>query len=86
MVNTLLSIALVIIIVSVAITLYRFIKGPTSVDRVIALDIMTIASVALIAILAFLAGRIIYLDIAIVYGLLSFLTVIIIAKYLEKSL
>jgi len=86
MVNTLLSIALVIIIISITITLYRFIKGPSSVDRVIALDIMTIASLALIAILSYLVHRIIYLDIAIVYGLLSFLAVIIIAKYLEKSL
>jgi len=86
MVNTLLSIALVIVIVSITITLFRFIKGTSAFDRVIALDIMTIASVALIAILAYLSGRVIYLDIALVYGLLSFLAVIIIAKYLEKSL
>ena len=76
MVNTILIIALAI----------RFIIGKTSVDRVIAFDMMTISSIALIAILSQLAGRVIYLDIAIVYGLLSFLAVIIIAKYLEKSL
>ena len=52
MVNTLLSIALVIVISSITITLFRFIKGTSAFDRVIALDIMTIASVALIAILA----------------------------------
>lgn len=86
MVNTILTIALAIIILSIAITMIRFAIGRTVIDRVVAFDMMTIASIAIIGILAQLAGRIIYLDIAIVYGLLSFLTVIIIAKYFEKSL
>ena len=86
MVNTILTIALAIIIISIAITIIRFVVGWTSIDRVIAFDIMTISSIAMIGIIAHLFGRIIYLDIAIVYGLLSFLAVIIIAKYLEKSL
>ncbi len=86
MVNTILTIALVLIMLSMVIALIRFILGPSSLDRVVAFDIMTIASIAMIAVLSNLAGRIIYLDIAIVYGLLSFLAVIIIAKYLEKSL
>lgn len=86
MVNTILSIAAAITLLSIAISLIRFIIGKTSVDRVIAFDIMTIASLAFIAILAWMVQRVIYIDIAIVYGLLSFLAVIIIAKYLEKSL
>ena len=86
MINTILTIALAILMLSIIITLIRFIKGPSTVDRVIAFDVMTISSIALIAIISYLSNRIIYLDIAIVYGLLSFLAVIIIAKYLEKSL
>jgi len=86
MVNTLMSVSAVIILLSMALAVLRFIKGKTSIDRVIAFDIMTIASVALIAIISYQAHRVIYLDVAIVYGLLSFLAVIIIAKYLEKSL
>ncbi|OQX98334.1 MAG: cation:proton antiporter [Bacteroidetes bacterium 4572_117] len=86
MVNTILTIALAIIILSIAITIFRFVIGWTTIDRVIAFDIMTISSIAMIGIIAYLSNRIIYLDIALVYGLLSFLAVIIIAKYLEKSL
>ena len=86
MVNTILTIAIAIIILSILIALIRFIKGNTSVDRLIAFDIMTISSVALIAIISKLSERVIYLDIAMVYSLLSFLAVIIIAKYLSKSL
>ncbi len=86
MVNTILTIAVAIILLSIAITLIRFVIGKTSVDRVIAFDVMTVASIAFIGILAYLTQRVIYLDVAIVYGLLGFLAVIIIAKYLEKSL
>ncbi len=86
MVNTILTIAIAIILLSIAITLIRFVIGKTSVDRVIAFDVMTVASIAFIGILAYLTQRVIYLDVAIVYGLLGFLAVIIIAKYLEKSL
>ncbi len=86
MVNTILIVAVAIILLSIGLTMIRFVKGKTSVDRVIAFDVMSIASIALIGILAYVTQRIIYLDVAIVYGLLGFLTVIIIAKYLEKSL
>jgi len=86
MVNTILIVAVSIILLSIALTLIRFVIGKTSVDRVIAFDVMSIASIAMIGIIAYLTQRVIYLDVAIVYGLLGFLAVIIIAKYLEKSL
>ncbi len=86
MVNTILTIALVLIAASLLISLYRFIKGPSAVDRVISFDVMTISSIALIGLIAYFAGRVIYLDVAVVYGLLSFLGVLIIARYLEKGL
>ena len=86
MVQTILTIALGIILVSILISIVRFVKGPSSVDRVVAFDIMSIASIAMIGIISLLSERIIYMDIALVYGLLGFLAVIIIAKYMEKSL
>lgn len=86
MVNTILQISGAIMVVSLILTLYRFFKGYTVVDRVISFDVMTIISISLIALITYFSGREIYLDVALVYGLLSFLGVIIVAKYLEKSL
>ena len=86
MVQTILTIALGVILVSILITIIRFIKGPSSIDRVVAFDVMSIASIAMIGIISLLSERIIYMDIALVYGLLGFLAVLIIAKYMEKSL
>jgi len=64
----------------------RFVKGPSVVDRVVAFDSLTITSLILISIIAALSNRMIYLDVAIVYGLLSFIGVIVVAKYIQKGL
>lgn len=73
-------------LLSMILSLYRFFKSGSLVDRVIAFDIMNIISVSLIAMITLFSGRTIYIDVALIYGLLSFLGVIIIARYLEKSL
>lgn len=66
--------------------LYRFLKGPSPADRVIAFDVLTIISITCIVLVAMTEGRIVYLDVALVYALLSFLGVIVIARYLERDL
>ncbi|MCF8297635.1 MAG: hypothetical protein K9J13_08855 [Saprospiraceae bacterium] len=86
MIDTILQIAAIIIMISIFLSAYRFIKGPDLVDRVISFDVITVSSIAIIAIVTHFANRMIYLDIAIVYGLLSFLGIIVIARYLEKGL
>jgi multicomponent Na+:H+ antiporter subunit F len=86
MVNTILTIAAIIMMLALLLTLYRFIKGPSSSDRLVSFDVMTVSSLSIIALIANFSGRIIYLDVAIVYGLLSFLGVIIVARYFEKGL
>ena len=73
-------------VLALIIAAVRFFLGPTSVDRIIAFDVITIISISIITFISHLAGRVIYLDAAIVYGLLSFLGVIIVAKYLERGL
>ncbi|MBN2236091.1 MAG: hypothetical protein JW729_00940 [Bacteroidales bacterium] len=86
MVNILLTIAVSITLLSIVITMVRFIKGPTNVDRIIAFDVMSVSSIALIAFIAVLSNRIIYMDVALVYGILGFLGVIVVARYLERGL
>lgn len=66
--------------------LWRFLKGPGFADRIVALDVLTIISITLIALIALVTDRGIYLDVALVYALLSFLGVIAAARYLERGL
>lgn len=75
-----------IIILAMILMFYRFIKGPHLVDRVIAFDVMTVASLGFIALLSVFLQREMYLDVNIIYGLLSFTSVIVVGKYVEKKL
>ena len=83
LITILLTISAGIILLAILLATFRFVKGPSVFDRIISIDLMTIASMALIVLISFFMDRIIYLDVAIVYGILSFVGVIIIARYLE---
>jgi multicomponent Na+:H+ antiporter subunit F len=81
-----LTVAAALIFFGVVFTIIRLVIGPTSVDRIAAIDLLGIIAISLIALYAHLSGRFIYLDVALVYGLLSFLAVLAIARYLERGL
>ncbi len=83
MADLLLTLAGVAVAVAFFLALYRFVAGPRAVDRVVAFDTLTIISLTGIALVALASGREIYLDVALVYALLSFLGVIVAARYLE---
>ncbi|ATG46247.1 monovalent cation/H+ antiporter complex subunit F [Celeribacter ethanolicus] len=83
MADLLLSLAALIAAVAFGLAAWRFIKGPRATDRVVAFDALTIISVTGIVLAALITGRSIYLDVALVYALLSFLGVITAARYLE---
>ena len=85
MVEIILDIAFVLIFLGMVFGIIRLVIGPEIVDRVVAIDLLTIIAIAVIALLAHIAGRYIYLDVALVYGLLSFLGVLAVARYLEKG-
>ncbi len=72
--------------VAFLLALFRFLKGPSAADRVAAFDVLTIISITGIVLLALVGERAIYLDVALVYALLSFLGVIVIARFIERGL
>jgi multicomponent Na+:H+ antiporter subunit F len=84
--NIIIYIALGMLMLTLAAGLIRFVKGPSLVDRVVAFDSITITSLVMIGIVALVSNRAIYFDVAVVYGLLSFLGVIIVAKYIQGGL
>lgn len=67
------------------ICLYRVWVGPTLLDRVAAMDAISIIMTTLLVLLSYHTGRGIYLDIALVFGLLLFVDMLIIAKYIETG-
>jgi multicomponent Na+:H+ antiporter subunit F len=75
-----------LIFFAIGFAVLRLIIGQTVVDRVAAVDLLTVISISMIALYAHVAGRFAYLDVALVYGVLSFLAVVATARYLERGL
>ena len=85
MVDTILLAAAVLIFLGISFGVLRLVLGPTVIDRIAAIDMLTIISISTIAFYALVADRFIYLDAALVYGVLSFLAVVAVARYLERG-
>jgi multicomponent Na+:H+ antiporter subunit F len=84
--DTILLLAGALIFFAIVFAVLRLIMGHTVVDRIAAVDLLTVISISMIALYAHIAGRFIYLDVALVYGVLSFLAVVATARYLERGL
>jgi len=85
MAEFLMTLAVIFTLLGNLFSIVRLVRGPTPIDRVIAIDVLTITSISIIVLLAHFGGRFIYVDVAIVYGLLSFLGVLAVARYSEKG-
>ena len=73
------------IMLLIFLSLYRAVKGPTAPDRVVAINVIGTKTVLLITLISRLYGQEYYLDIAVIYALMSFIATVGIAKYLEKG-
>jgi len=60
---------------------YRAIKGPTTQDRVLAVNVLGTNTVVVLALLGAALGEPSLLDIALVYALLNFLMAVAISKF-----
>ncbi len=76
-------IVLTIVGLALLLAFYRFVKGPLASDRVVAADTMSVTTTSLLVFLGYLFERFIYLDIALIFAVLGFIGVIVIARYLE---
>ena len=77
--------ALFCLTVLMACAAVRLVLGPTAPDRVIALDTVNTLVIASMILLGVVFKEIIFVDVAIVYGLLSFVSTLYIAKYIGGS-
>ncbi len=77
------TIILVVLIICTFMCLFRIAMGPTSADRIVAIDILGTVIVGFCCVVVFQGGRDFYMNIAISWALLSFIGSIALAKYLE---
>ena len=75
--------ATVALLVTMSLTLWRALVGPTLFDRLLAVNSFGTRTVLLIAVYGFLTGRPDFLDIALVYALINFVGTIAVLKFFE---
>jgi len=73
------------LLVVMALALARAFLGPTLYDRILAVNNFGTKTVLLIAVMDFLAGRPDFLDIAIVYALINFISIIGVLRFFEYA-
>jgi multicomponent Na+:H+ antiporter subunit F len=76
------TLALGILCLSFAVTVWRVVVGPTLPDRVLALDMLVAVAIGFIAVTAIKTGFALYVDIAIALGLVGFLATVAFARFI----
>jgi multicomponent Na+:H+ antiporter subunit F len=75
----------ILVMLMIFLSLIRALLGPTAQDRVAAINIIGTKTLVIITLIAKVYGHQYFLDIAMVYALMSFITTVGVAKYLEKG-
>jgi len=85
MVEIILSISLALFTISIAIALFRMIKGPSAPDRAVALDMVGVNLISIIAIVSIVLKTKAFLEAILILGILAFISTIAIARYIERG-
>ncbi len=75
----------IFLLVNAFLCLWRAYAGPTVADRILSVNIVGTKTLVVIALLGIVLGRSIYIDVALVYGLLNFIVTIAATRFLETG-
>jgi multicomponent Na+:H+ antiporter subunit F len=80
------EIAAFVIVLAAVLALYRVFAGPYVFNRILAVNVLGTKTVMILILVGFICGRPdIFLDIAIVYALINFITVLAFLRYVETG-
>ncbi len=83
--DILIYISLAILLLAMLMMLYRVVKGPTTADRVIALDSIGIALISVVALLSILLDTTLYFEVILLLSILAFIGTVAFSKFLERG-
>ncbi len=78
------GVSLTIVAIALLLGFVRVVRGPSLPDRVMALDMIGLASVSVIVLVAIISDQPILLDAAIALALISFLGTLAFARFIER--
>lgn len=78
--NTVLVLTAMAIFVTMALALTRALKGPSVFDRIVAVNVFGTKTVLIVALITVISGNHDLIDVAVVYALINFITVVAVLK------
>ncbi|ERG66200.1 MULTISPECIES: Na(+)/H(+) antiporter subunit F1 [Exiguobacterium] len=85
MLDIIIYVALAILVLAMLGMLYRVVKGPTTADRVIALDSIGIGLISVVSLLSILLDTTMFFEVILLLGILAFIGTVAFSKFLEKG-
>ncbi len=83
--HTIYTVAAIMLLILTFLCLIRAAIGPTTADRVVAINVIGTKTMVIIALVSFIFGQEFFLDVSLVYALIAFIMTIGVAKYMEKG-
>jgi len=75
----------IFVLVNAVLCLYRAYRGPTVVDRLLAINIVGTKTLIVLVLLSFVFHRGLFLDVAFVYAFLNLVVTVTASRYLETG-
>ncbi len=83
--NRFFIIASVYLCITILLCIIRAIKGPDAANRLIAINVISTKTIVLISLISFVLKENYFLDVVLIYALISFISSVIISSYLSKE-
>ena len=75
----------IVLLVNAFVCLARGYLGPTVADRMLAINVVGTKTLVVLCLLAFIFERTLFVDVALVYGLLNFVVTIAAGRFMETG-
>lgn len=74
------------ILLAALVSLYRVVRGPSIIDRIIGVNVIGTKTIAVIVLTGYLFGRVeFFIDIAFLYALINFIGALALSRYFETK-
>ncbi|GAA5417322.1 Na(+)/H(+) antiporter subunit F [Paraliobacillus ryukyuensis] len=83
MLHSVAFIVMCILAIAIALCLFRMVKGPSMFDRIVALDLLGITLIGFVGMLMIVQQTLVYVEVILVLGILSFVGTVALSKYME---
>ena len=85
MLQTAVVIAMLLFTVSVLLNLYRMVRGPDLVDRILTLDSLYVNAIAMIILLGIFLGSTLFFEAAMLIAMMGFVGTVAVCKYVLRG-